>query len=114
MKRMFTFDPSRYAATFAAQEWVHIPQGLSEGYFAAACRQVEDSLRTSLMKDFAIGDKQQAMYQFPDDDHLGEFFSVVGGVCGLDPARLVLSERHIKAYEAGAAPDPLPHKDRCA
>src|SRR5262249_28130790 len=105
MKRMFTFDPSAYAAAFAAQEWVHIPQGLTEGYPAAACRQVEDNLRTSLMSNFAIGDKQQAMYQFPDDaDYLGEFLGMVGGVCGLDPAKLVVSERHIKAYEAGADP----------
>jgi hypothetical protein len=38
----------------------------------------------------------------------------VARVCGLDPTSLVLSERHIKAYEPKAIPDPLAHKDRFA
>jgi hypothetical protein len=66
------------------------------------------------MDKFAIGDKQQALYQFPDDDYLKEFLRTVGALCGLDPAKLVISERHIKAYEDNADPAPLAHKDRLA
>jgi hypothetical protein len=114
MKRMFTFDPSRYAAEFAAKEYVHIRGGLAAEFFAAARAQVEKNLQTALMPKFAIGDKQQAMYEFPDQAYLREFLEGVGGICGLDPARLVISERHIKSYEADAAPYPLAHKDRYA
>jgi hypothetical protein len=116
MTRMFTFDPAEHAPAFAAQEYVHIRQGLTEEYFAVVCRQVEEYLRANpLGQKFAIGDKQQALYRFPDDeDYLDQFLGTVGAVAGLDPARLVISERHIKVYEPNAAPDPLPHKDRFA
>jgi hypothetical protein len=33
-------------------------------------------------------------------------------MCGLEPGSFTVSERHIKAYEAGADPDPPAHKDR--
>ena len=73
------------------------------------------SLRGELLSKFAVGDKQQAMYQFPDGrDYHAELVAAVAGVCGVEPAALVLSERHIKAYEATAVPDPPAHKDRFA
>src|SRR5262245_28067518 len=115
MPQMFNFDPADYADVFADQEYVHIPNGLSAHYYDVVRAQVEEYLRTQIMKNFAIGDKQQALYQFPDNhDYVGEFLRTVGGVCGFDPAQLVISERHIKAYEADAVPYPLPHKDRFA
>jgi hypothetical protein len=114
MKRMFAFDTKRARDQFAAQDYVHIPRGLTEEYYAVARKQVEQNLQTGLMEKFAIGDKQQALYQFPNENYLEEFLETVGAVCGLEPAQLVISERHIKAYESDADPLPLAHKDRLA
>jgi hypothetical protein len=115
MPKMFTFDPADYAATFAAQDYVHIPQGLTEEYYKIVWAQVEEYQRTHVLKNFAIGDKQQALYQFPQDqDYVGEFLRMAGGVSGYEPTELVISERHIKAYEADAVSYPLAHKDRHA
>jgi hypothetical protein len=67
------------------------------------------------MKEFAIGDKQQAMYEFPHGaDYAQELCDNVGKVCGLKVDDLVISERHIKAYDAEAQPNPMAHKDRFA
>jgi hypothetical protein len=114
MKRMFAFDPVPYAAQFAARDYVHIPGGLSEAFYEVARQQVEHNLQTGLMANFHIGDKQQALYEFPDADYLREFLAMVGAVSGLDADRLVISERHIKAYDKDAEPLPLAHKDRFA
>jgi hypothetical protein len=115
MKGMFSFDPQHYAGTFGSEGFVHIPQGLSEDFFQVLSKQVDDYLQGELLKDFAIGDKQQALYQFPlGRNYYGELVEAVAGVCAVEPARLVLSERHIKSYESKAIPDPLAHKDRFA
>ena len=115
MKNMFDFNSHQYAATYAREGYVHIKQGLTEEFYQVLAKQVEDYLQGELLKNFAIGDKQQALYQFPGGrDYYGELAEAVAQVCGLDPAGLVLSERHIKAYEAKAIPDPLAHKDRFA
>jgi hypothetical protein len=115
MTQLFEFDPQQYAPRFAAQDFVHIPHGLTPAYLEVLTRQVDEYLRGELLKDFAIGDKQQALYQFPEGaDYHGELVEAVAGVCDVEPSALVLSERHIKAYEAKAIPDPLAHKDRFA
>src|SRR3954462_8650375 len=113
--RMFTFDPQQHATAYAEKGYVHIPAGLTEEFYAVLARQVDDYLQGELLKNFAIGDKQQALYEFPTGgDFHDELLASVGGVCRLDQARLVLSERHIKASEPKAIPDPLAHKDRFA
>jgi hypothetical protein len=115
MEPMFSFDPRAYAASYAAEGYVHIPRGLTNGFLALLSRQVEEYLRAGLVKNFVIGDKQQAIYQFPaGQDYHGQLLDAVAAVCGLNPRQLVLSERHIKAYDADAAPHPLAHKDRFA
>jgi hypothetical protein len=115
MTGMFSFDARDYAATFASQGFVHMPQCVSEEFFQVLSKQVDDYLRGELLADFAIGDKQQALYQFPPGrDYYGELIDAVSGVCGVEADSLVLSERHIKAYEDKAVPDPLAHKDRFA
>jgi len=115
MARMFSFDPHQYASTFARDGFVHIHQGLSEEYFQILSKQVDEYLQGELMKDFAIGDKQQALYQFPPGgNYQDELKQAVAKLCGVEASTLVLSERHIKAYEAKAIPDPLAHKDRFA
>jgi hypothetical protein len=115
MSKLFAFDPRRCAPAFRRDGYVHIPGGLTAEFYQTLARQVDESLRGELMSKFAIGDKQQAMYQFPEGrDYHAELVEAVAGVCGVEPAALVLSERHIKAYEAAAIPDPPAHKDRFA
>ena len=115
-ERMFDFDPAVYAAQFAKDGYVHIRGGVTPSFHRKVVAQVEESLKTKLMKEFAIGDKQQAMYEFPRDggDYVRELWASVGAVCGIDAEQLVLSERHVKAYEADAASEPNAHKDRFA
>jgi hypothetical protein len=115
MTRMFAFDPCRYAPQFARDGFVHIPRGVSEEFYELLARQVEERLNGALLEKFAIGDKQQALYEFPEGaDYYAELRTTVAAVCGLTPDSLVLSERHIKTYEPGANPDPPAHKDRFA
>jgi hypothetical protein len=113
---MFDFDPAQYADFFAREGYVHIPGGVTNAFYEKMSRQVEHNMRTAVMKELAIGDKQQAMYQFPDDgaDYAQELCEAVGAVCGINADDLVLSERHVKAYDADAAPEPNAHKDRFA
>jgi hypothetical protein len=114
-EKMFTFDPAQYAAQFAKEGWVHIRGGLSEDFYRKAAVQVEESMKTRLMKEFAIGDKQQAMYEFPEGgNYVQEVRETVGALCGFNPDDVVLSERHVKGYEATAASEPNAHKDRYA
>ena len=114
--KMFQFDPTRYAEHFAKEGYAHIPGAVTEDFYRKMVRQVEQNMQSKVMKEFAIGDKQQAMYEFPDDgaDYAAELCEAVAGVCGVRADELVLSERHVKAYEANAAPEPNAHKDRFA
>ena len=114
-ERLFDFDPSKYADAFARDGYVHIRRGITQDFYDKAMRQIEQSMKTKLMKEFAIGDKQQAMYEFPEGhDYVQDVCQTVGTVCGLNPGDIVLSERHVKGYDADAAPEPNAHKDRYA
>lgn len=113
--KLFSFDPAKYAAHFAEHGWVHIKAGVTEDFYRKMVVQVEESMKSKVMKEFAIGDKQQAMYEFPEGgDYVNELRQHVGGVVGLPAEQLVFSERHVKAYDAGADPNPKAHKDRFA
>jgi hypothetical protein len=113
--KMFNFDPAKYAAQFAKEGYVHIRGGVTEDFYAKAKVQCEESMKTKLMKEFAIGDKQQAMYEFPEGgNYIQEVRESIGNICGLTPDDVVLSERHVKGYEASAASEPNAHKDRYA
>jgi len=115
MGRMFAFDPQQYAGKLAEHGWLHIRGGLSQEYYDLLVKQADEYLQTHRLKDFALGDKQQALYQFPESaDYFQDLRDMVGAVAGLEADDLVLSERHFKAYDAQAAPRPLPHKDRFA
>ncbi len=115
MSIMFKFDPAPYAQQFASEGYVHIRRGVTDEFYDKMSKQVDEYIKTKVMKEFAIGDKQQAMYEFPGDgDYVGELCSAVSSVCGLNRDDLVLSERHIKAYESTAEPEPHAHKDRFA
>jgi hypothetical protein len=112
MSKMFNFDAERYADAFAEHAYVHIENGLREQFHAQLVKYVEDSFDKKHLKDFARGDKQQAMYEFLEPEHYDELRELVATVCGLEASSLTLSERHIKEYEPGADPYPLAHKDR--
>lgn len=113
--KMINFDPAQHSEAFAREGYVHIRQGVTEEFHAKLANHVNANFRALTMKEFAIGDKQQAKYEFPSDgNYVQEFLDAVGKVCGFKPGELVLSERHIKAYDADAAPDPPAHKDRFA
>jgi hypothetical protein len=115
MPRLFDFDPAQYAATFATAGFVHIPKGLNQEFYKTLSKQVDRFLQGELLDEFAIGNKQQAVYEFPDNaQNLNQLFEAVGAVCGLNPKKLTLSERHIKIYESDANANPAAHKDRFA
>src|SRR5262249_46249026 len=112
MSTLFSFDPAEYAARYAAQGWVHIRGGLSPGFLEQVAAQVQNHLDAHRLKDWAIGDKQQGLFEFPaGTDYYEQFLAGVGGVTGLDPKRLALSERDIKADQANADAHPPAHKD---
>ena len=69
MSKMFDFDPARYTSAYAEQGYIHIPKGLTEEFYGLLAGQVEDYIKSKPLKDFAIGDKQQALYQLPDGPH---------------------------------------------
>jgi hypothetical protein len=114
MRRMFAFDPLDYAPALAAQGYVHIPQGLTAVFYRLMSRQVDEYYMAHRLSEYARGDKQQALYEFPSADHYHEFVATLAALSGLPADKLVISERHIKGYEPNAAPRPMPHKDRHA
>jgi hypothetical protein len=112
MSRMFDFNPANHANEFAERGFVHIPHGLSEEFHSQLVKYVDDSFARNYLKDFARGDKQQAIFEFLEPEHYDELREVVAAICGVEAVSLTLSERHIKEYEPNAAPYPLAHKDR--
>jgi hypothetical protein len=112
MGKMFNFDPASYADAFANRGYVYIAKGLTQEFYGQLVKHVDGSLGKNRLKDFALGDKQQALYEFLEPNHYDELREVVATICGLDTTSLLVAERHIKAYDGGADPYPLAHKDR--
>ena len=113
--KMFNFDPAQHAAQFAREGYVHIKGGVTQQFYDQVAKQVEESLKMRAMKEYAIGDKQQAMYEFPEGgDYEQEVCDAVSHVVGVDQSEMLMSERHVKAYDATAIAEPLAHKDRFA
>jgi hypothetical protein len=112
MSKMFGFDARNYTDAFAEQGYVHIPEALPEEFHAQLVKYVEDSFDKKHLREFARGDKQQAMFEFLELEHYDELRQAVATICGVEADSLNLSERHIKEYEPGADPYPLAHKDR--
>lgn len=112
MGKMFDFDPASYADAFAQRGYIHIAEGLTQEFYARLAKYVDEASGKSQLKDFALGGKQQTLYEFLEPGHYDELREAVATICGLDATSLLVAERHIKAYEADAAPNPLAHKDR--
>jgi hypothetical protein len=116
MVRMFAFEPQDYRETFEAKDWIHIQNGITGDF-----REILDDFVTRFFVEHRVegaaigGRKEQALYEFPDEvDFPGELFDTIAGVCRLRRSSMTLSERHIKAYDADAPPEPAAHKDRFA
>lgn len=112
--KMFTFDPAEHSAAYAEQGYVHIREGITPEFHAYLLEYVEKELNAHLLDDYAIaGKKEQALFDFPDaESSQSELFDAISAMCGLVRDRMVLSERHIQAYEPAANPEPHAHKDR--
>jgi len=114
--RIFAFDPADHAEHFAEHGWAYVPGGLTAEFLTELRRFVGESRGGHRLEGAAIaGKKEQALYAPPDEvDFPGEVFDVVAEACGLNRPTMTLSERHLKAYDPDADPEPVAHKDRFA
>jgi hypothetical protein len=112
--KVFDFDPADHAGALRDQGYVHIREGVTREFHEFLVDYARQELGDHLLPNFAIkGKKEQALFEFPRNvDYPGELFDVVSATTGLDRDGMTLSERHIQAYEANAAPEPPAHKDR--
>lgn len=111
--KVFDFAPADYAGQYREQGYVHVREGVSQEFHEYLLNFVAELEKHRIGELKGLGDKEQALLEFPDDvDYPGELYDVVAEVAGLNRATMVLSERHIKAYEADAKPEPTAHKDR--
>lgn len=115
--KVFDVDVRAARERFEQQGWLHLRSALAPEFLAYAQEHVarlaaaHDPLQGAAIK----GAKEQWVFPFPGDvDVQEDVHGVVAAVTGLDPSRTVLSERHVKAYNADADPRPLAHKDRFA
>lgn len=69
---------------------------------------------SDLKKGKITGKKKQYLFDFADLKMSDDFRNQICQLLNYDPARLTISERHIKAYDENAARYPAPHKDRSA
>lgn len=114
--QIFDVDPAEYRETYLSRQWVSIPQGCT-GEFLAYLQQLYSG-RQIEKKLYDVGNvaaKDQYRFELPEDsDVCGELFDLVQGICGLQRAGMVLSERHVNRYLDHVDPDPPAHKDRFA
>ncbi len=112
--RIFDFDPADHRADYEAQGWIHLPRGVTAEFHELLLDYAQEELGEHMLEGFAIkGKKEQSLFEFPEGvDYPGEIFDVISALCGLNRTSMTLSERHIQAYEAAAAPEPPAHKDR--
>jgi hypothetical protein len=116
---MFQFDPALYRTAYEEQGWVHVAGGTDQEFLEhlraeAASEGARGGATGPVLKGAGIrGAKSQFLYEpHPDLDLRAELGGMTAVMCGLEPGSFTVSERHIKAYEAGADPDPPAHKDR--
>lgn len=112
--RVFAFDPAQYRDRYREQGWVHIRGGIDPAFHEHLREVVRRPAGNRLEKGLVVGgQKEQSIFEFPGEvDFPGELFDVVASLCGLNRPTMTLSERHIKAYEPDADPEPPAHKDR--
>lgn len=115
--RVFQFDPSEYAASYARDGYVKIQAGVSPAFLAFVLKEAHDLVEEQKsLKDWEFkGKKQQFLFSFPrESDYPDGVHEHVAAVTGLLLHDLTLCERHIKVYDETAVANPPPHKDRVA
>jgi hypothetical protein len=114
--KIFDFDPADHSDHYAENGWVHVKGGISSDFLEALTNFADEKFGAHEVEGKAIaGRKKQALYEAPEGvDFPGELFDVVAELCNLHRPTMTLSERHIKAYDSDAPPEPIPHKDRYA
>jgi hypothetical protein len=112
--KVFSFDPVEHRERFKAEGWLWLPGGVDPGFLAYLREFVHRSFGGHQVRGRAIdGQKDQALLEFPSGvDVRRDVYDVIASLTGLDPSGMTLSERHVKAYNADADPEPLAHKDR--
>jgi hypothetical protein len=116
---MFRFDPAEYRTVYEEQGWVQVSEGADPEFLEhlrseAAGEHKRSGVTGPVLKGAGIrGAKSQFLYQpHPDLDLRAELGDMTAAMCGLERSSFTVSERHIKAYEVGADPEPPAHKDR--
>lgn len=113
---IFSFDPAEHSEHYAREGWIHIRGGIDPEFLAHLQEFARERFTQHKVEGTAIGGrKEQALFEPPPGvDFPGELFDAIAALCGLDRAGMTLSERHVKAYDADAPAEPVPHKDRYA
>jgi hypothetical protein len=113
--QLFSFRAADHSARYHEHGWVHIRGGATSEFCALVHEQRarhEDG--AGLDRPGISVAKDQYVLDLPEPALFGQLFDAVSAVCGLERARLTLSERHVNVYADDAAPCPRPHKDRLA
>lgn len=112
--KVFNFDPVEQRERFQADGWLHVRGGVDPEFLAYLRDFVDRSFGRRQVSGKAIGgQKDQALLEFPSEiDLRADIYDVIASLTGLDPTGMTLSERHIKAYNPDADPEPIAHKDR--
>jgi len=112
--RVFDFDMAAARDHYEEHNWVYIPGGVGDEFLRELSSFVHDEFDAHHVAGRGVGGtKEQAVYEFPEVvEFPGHLFDVVAEVAGLNREGMTLSERHIKAYDPDAPPDPPAHKDR--
>lgn len=96
---------------------MNIVGGVNPSFLSDAQEQVDAFLKGSdELSDWKFeGKKRQFLFEFEQaHDLCGTVLQSIAGVTGLNQARLMLCERHVKIYDQHADPAPPAHKDRLA
>ena len=114
--KIFSFDPADHRDHYAEHGWVHIPGGIDPEFFRFLEDYAEREFAAKEVEGRGIGGrKSQAIFEAPGEANFpDQLFDSIAELCGFDRAGMTLSERHIKAYDADAPEEPIPHKDRFA
>jgi hypothetical protein len=115
--RVFAFSPQDYVEAYSRQGYVHIVDGLNPEFLAFAREQAKKQMdaQKGLREWEFKGKKQQFLFEFGTTTNYREHvLQPIAQVTGFKLERTTLCERHIKAYDQKAPPNPPPHKDRLA
>jgi hypothetical protein len=116
--RILNFEPSAYREEWERQGYLHVRNGVNPDFFAPMKERVlaEVNAPRSELADWRFAAKKtQHLFEFDASfDFPRGLYEDVAALTGADVERLTLCERHIKAYDGNANPNPVPHKDRLA